>query len=328
MYSISGTEYSELFSRSFTDSFEVTESSGKLPEKFACHSSALKHANFDILHFRGDFQDDIRIRQFQNPTHVSLHFQLNGYSDASISGFPNNIPMAKGEFNLMNCINPDSTFTFPKQRQYEYICIGLKPSFFQNLLRACGNEYAHLLKRNMGEQSFSLFSTNQQINQWLRSNLRLLVQSPVPQSLLSPYLQAKIAEITILALASGNHTAKQEVLNSGDKEKLYAVKNFLSASFLNDLSLSGIARQFMLNEFKLKKGFREMFGITVFGHVCKLRMEHAYYLLCHTDLPIGEVAAIVGYHSDAAFIRAFRQVFGSSPGQLFRSAKHSPSIEK
>ncbi|WP_259065229.1 helix-turn-helix transcriptional regulator [Mucilaginibacter sp. X4EP1] len=320
MYSINGTEYTELFRREFTDSFVATESSGKLLNKFACHSSVLKHSNFDVLHFRANFLDDIRIHRFQSATHVSLHFQLNGRSDARISGFPADVPMAKGEFNVMNCVQPESTFTFPKQQQYEYICIGLKPSFFQDLLLSCGNEYAHLFKNDIDKQSFSLFAGNRQINQWLRSNLGLLVQSPVPQGLLLPYLQAKISELTILALASGNPVNEQQILNAADKEKLYAVKNYLSASFLANLSLTGIAQQFAINEFKLKKGFREMFGTTVFGYLCKLRMEHAYYLVCQTDLPIGEVAAIVSYHSDAAFIRAFRQTFGSSPGQLSKRA--------
>ncbi len=63
-----------------------------------------------------------------------------------------------------------------------------------------------------------------------------------------------------------------------------------------------------------------MFGTTVFSYIHKLRMEHAYYLACHADYSIGEIAAITGYQSDAAFIRAFKQAFNCSPGNLSKRA--------
>jgi len=320
MYALKGAEYSELFRRSFSDSFMVSESSGRLPDKFSCHSSALKYRDFDILHFRGSFQDDIVVRHSGSPTHVSLHFQLNGRSDASISGFAANLPMAKGQFNLMNCVHPDSTFTFPKQQGYEYVCIGLKPTFFQTLLGTCGEGYEHLFKLSVEEKCFSLFQTNKPIGAWLKSNVNALFQAPIPQNLMSSYIQAKVTELTVLTLASGDKFTESELFSAADKDKLYAVKNHLSACFLGDLNLAGIAKQFLLNEFKLKKGFRNMFGITVFGYIFKLRMEHARYLVCHSDLSVGEVALIVGYHSDAAFIRAFKQTFGVSPGQMAKSS--------
>jgi AraC family transcriptional activator of pyochelin receptor len=318
MYMLDGGDYSELFKRNFSSSLIATSQSAKLVNKFGGQSWSLKHECFDILHFRGHFEDDVRIRQSESPSHVSLHFQLKGHSNACISGFSRGVPMAKGEYNILNCGNPDSTYTFPKQNQYEYICVGLKQSFFSELLAEFGDEFANFVDLLANKRSFSVFQQNLKMNQWMLSNLKFLIEPSIPHNLLSSYLKAKIVETTVLMLSSDKQIGRAEVLRSDDKDKLHAAKLFLSANFLEDIHLSGVANQFMLNEFKLKKGFKELFGTTVFTYILKLRMDYAHYLVYNTDFSVGEIATIVGYRSDAAFIRAFRCEFGTSPGRSAR----------
>jgi AraC family transcriptional regulator, activator of mtrCDE len=64
--------------------------------------------------------------------------------------------------------------------------------------------------------------------------------------------------------------------------------------------------------------FRDVSGMTVFEFVTRVRMAMACDLLRHTRRSAGEIAVTVGYQSEAAFGRAFRQHVGALPGQYRR----------
>jgi AraC-like DNA-binding protein len=52
----------------------------------------------------------------------------------------------------------------------------------------------------------------------------------------------------------------------------------------------------------------------------ELRLELARRKLATSGLPLGEIAAEIGYQSESAFSRAFRRRFGFPPGEARASA--------
>jgi AraC family transcriptional regulator, transcriptional activator of the genes for pyochelin and ferripyochelin receptors len=83
----------------------------------------------------------------------------------------------------------------------------------------------------------------------------------------------------------------------------------------NPPSLLELAKLVGLNDYKLKSGFRHVFGTTVFGYLHQQRMQQAYRLLTTSDLTVTEVANQVGYTSLSAFSTAFKKFFGISPSR-------------
>lgn len=102
-----------------------------------------------------------------------------------------------------------------------------------------------------------------------------------------------------------------------DAERLQAVKDYLRTEFLCPrLSLDLLCRRFGLNEFKLKKGFKQLFGNTVFGFVQELKMKAARRMLVEERLNVNEVADHLGYSSPNHFSAAFKKMYGYSPARL------------
>lgn len=60
-------------------------------------------------------------------------------------------------------------------------------------------------------------------------------------------------------------------------------------------SLVDLAHQAGTNEFILKKGFKELFGTTVFGFWNDAKMEQAKLLLTEQSMNVGEVSHYIGY---------------------------------
>jgi len=72
------------------------------------------------------------------------------------------------------------------------------------------------------------------------------------------------------------------------------------------------------NEFTLKKGFKEVFGTTVFGFWNELKMQESKNLLLEHKLTVAEVSEKIGYKNPQHFSTAFKQYFGISPSRLKR----------
>ena len=102
-------------------------------------------------------------------------------------------------------------------------------------------------------------------------------------------------------------------LNAGDIEKLRRVQELLIKHPDTAISLKNLAREMAMNEFKLKHGFKRLFGTPVFKFFFEERMKTARYLLGETDKPIGEIAGLVGYKNVASFSAAFKKRFGYPP---------------
>ncbi|WP_445003093.1 helix-turn-helix domain-containing protein [Halomonas mongoliensis] len=59
--------------------------------------------------------------------------------------------------------------------------------------------------------------------------------------------------------------------------------------------------------------FREVIGVTPQAFVQERRLRHARSLVCHSQLSLGQVAALVGFRDQASFSRAYRRRFGRPP---------------
>jgi len=106
---------------------------------------------------------------------------------------------------------------------------------------------------------------------------------------------------------------------------LHAVRAFLDTHYAEPPSLRALARLFGTNDFKLKKGFRALFGTTVFGYVAARRLTVAHQLLTLPDESVQDVAARVGFTNPAHFATAFRRRFGLPPSHRRRAYQSLPA---
>lgn len=135
------------------------------------------------------------------------------------------------------------------------------------------------------------------------------------------YLESKALELLILWLTQASNldkTPKSCTLSPSDIDCLYQAKDFLTCNLRKPPSLLELARQVGLNDRKLKQGFRQLFGTTVFGYLHNYRMQQAQQLLIAGQMNVKETARLVGYASQSSFNAAFKKTFGVNPKALHR----------
>ena len=104
--------------------------------------------------------------------------------------------------------------------------------------------------------------------------------------------------------------------NEEDREKIISARNILLQHISDPITIKALSRKAGINECYLKKGFKEMFGTTIFDFFQSQRMEHAKYLLYEKGLSVTDVSALLGYSSISHFSTAFKKHTGIKPCEL------------
>lgn len=104
--------------------------------------------------------------------------------------------------------------------------------------------------------------------------------------------------------------------NEEDRAKIALAREVLLQHICDPLTIRELSRKAAINECYLKKGFKEMYGATVFDFFQNQRMEHAKFLLYEKGLTVTEVSAMLGYSSISHFSTAFKKHTGLKPCEL------------
>ena len=93
----------------------------------------------------------------------------------------------------------------------------------------------------------------------------------------------------------------------------------LHADPARDWTLADLAARCGLARSRFAERFTELVGVPPMTYLARWRMQLASDLLTRTDLRVGEIAASVGYASEAAFTRAFRAATQRTPAAWRRA---------
>ncbi len=104
--------------------------------------------------------------------------------------------------------------------------------------------------------------------------------------------------------------------NEADREKIAKAREILLQHISDPLTIKALSRKVAINECYLKKGFKEMYGTTIFDFFQSQRMEHAKYLLYEKRLSVTDVSSLLGYSSISHFSTAFKKHTGLKPCEL------------
>ncbi len=93
----------------------------------------------------------------------------------------------------------------------------------------------------------------------------------------------------------------------------HRLKAYLEANYPSELTLEELSRKFGYSENHLNRVFRATYGVTPHRYLSGVRIARAHWLLTNSDVPVMQVAEMVGYADPSAFYRSFVRTYGISP---------------
>lgn len=158
---------------------------------------------------------------------------------------------------------------------------------------------------------------------WLEESIRYALASAQAPSAGTGLLASKVAEVLFTETLSGYleslpPSQRGGLAGWGDAQVGHSLA-LLHAEPSRDWSVAALAQQVHMSRTAFALRFAELVGSPPMQYLKRLRLQRAAELLRSDGLSIGRVAEQVGYDSETAFNRAFKQVYGRSPGQWRRT---------
>ena len=257
--------------------------------------------------------EDIAIDFRCSPGTMQTHVALKNDSHYFISGI-GELFLAEGQFNMIDSAKLEGTLFLEKGKEYRTVHLIFSSQFLDKLMPAF--QYLEEWLASDSPQPRLLFK----VHPWLSEQLKKVINSLLNCTCISDerrqfYREIKAMEFFCLALNNGSGAVTQAVrLTRRNIELIHASKHIMDNNFDQHITIASIAKQTGMNEFKLKAGFKQLFGISMFEYLMKTRMQTAKDLLLETDKPIKEIAVLTGYATKQSFLNAFKRYFHDTPG--------------
>lgn len=240
-----------------------------------------------------------------------MNFAL--YGDLAVKSNAEEIELnlQKGRYHTFYCsaLNTDLMVNGPA----EVFTICLTQRFIRKLL---GKQVMSFNFEGGGPEPFTLVTTDEYYDGRFKVLIQEMIQAGQPDYIRRIFLEGKILELLSMQLERlENKQLSPGNFSKEDISRLEEAKNLVAQNLQTPCSLIELARKTGLNDFKLKKGFKELFGHTVFGYLSELRMNSAYQLL-KEGKTVSEVSEMVGYKNAHHFTSAFKKRYNFLPSRV------------
>ena len=244
-------------------------------------------------------------------TYIQFHFCLRGEVEFVFNNGNYRLKISENRYLIL--YNPKQALPLNINLKANSILITALISIerFHNLFSQDGHKIDFLSGENSTQKYYKeddisntmLFALNQML---------LYRTSSITKDL---YLKSKIYEIFSLIFDNKNLDIDQcpFIMNDDQLKKIRHAKDIIINRYMDPPTLIDLSKEINLSLRKLKQGFKETYGRTVFKYLFEYKMELALKLLKDGENNVNEVSFKLGYSNASHFIYAFKSRFGITP---------------
>ena len=273
---------------------------------------------FYILKFQNETSDKQVVEREVDTSFIQFHFNVKGESVFLFNEGRYELPLAEEKSLIL--YNPQRNLPLnlvlgPKSWLISLV-ISIKK--FHALFSEEANYISFLSTENKDKKYYkdSPISPSMAIvlNQVMNFNL-----TPTIKSL---YFKAKAYELLSLYFNRAEDANVEQCPFLSDEEnilKIRRAKDIVIARMAEPPSLQELSDEINLSLKKLKEGFKQIYGDSVYSFLFDYKMEYARKLLDTGEYNVNEVGLKVGYSTASHFIAAFKKKFGTTPKKYLMS---------
>lgn len=268
----------------------------------------------DIIFIKteNDTSETVELKKDINQNFIQFHFNINGLSHFLFNEGNYKLPL-NGErmlllYNPQNVL-PLHQITAPKS---QIISLLISIQKFHSLF---SNEAGHIDFLRL-ENKDKKYYNEDGISPAMMVVLHQMLHANFQKNLQPLYMKAKVYELLALYFNRSNEADIEQCPFLADEEsisKIHKAKEIVISRIAEPPSLQELANEIGLNIKKLKEGFKQIYGDSVYAFLFDYKMEVARKMLESKDMNINEVSIKVGYSTPSHFIAAFKKKYGITP---------------
>jgi AraC-like DNA-binding protein len=294
------------------------------PEEISYHRGrdrnlfqACRYDNFSlVVGERRSCTDDVDYTKLDG--YIKINFWLGGRHTTVLDGFGQHEHDRPDLFIVSTPQDAIKVDLYNQDTLVSAVALCVLPEFFPTHMGLSVDELPEPLRAIAAPDERPFAFCRFPLTQELAGAARAVLSVPFTIRRDPVYAQAKCVELMCLlihVLARNQDPRASETLASRHERRLYEAREMLGRRYSEPLTLEQIAKEVGLNRLALSSGFRQLFGLSVYDHLQKQRMQRAYELLQDAQNTVSSVAQAVGFSHPSNFSTAFHAYFGCTPRQ-------------
>ena len=273
---------------------------------------------FFILMYKNDDTETQSVVKDVDSDFIQFHFCIKGASQFVFS---------EGRYTL-NILEENSLLLYNPQRDLP-INLKIEPNSWMVSVLISIKKFHGLFSQEAGYITF-LSGDNKDkkyykdgvISPSMAIVLNQLINFNLNRSIKNLYFKGKAYELLSLYF-NRNEDANVEqcpfLVDETNVIKIRKAKDIIISRMAEPPSLQELADEIGLNIKKLKEGFKQIYGDSVFSFLFDYKMEFSRKLLEAGNDNVNEVGLKVGYSTSSHFIAAFKKKYGTTPKKYVMS---------
>ena len=273
---------------------------------------------FYLLKYQNEQKQPVKVLRNINSNFIQFHFAGKGEGRFFFNNGSYKIPLL--EENSLLLYNPkrDLPIDLELQPGSWVISIVISIKKFHALFSEEAGYISFLNLENRDKQYYK----DSPLSPGMMIVLNQVVNYNVVSTIRNLYYKGKCYELLSLYFNRSEEPNIEQCPFLSDEEnvmKIRKAKDIIIANMAEPPSLQELSREIGLSLKKLKEGFKQIYGDSVFSFLFDYKMEYARKLLDTGEYNVNEVGLKVGYSTSSHFISAFRKKFGTTPKKYLMS---------
>jgi AraC-like DNA-binding protein len=207
--------------------------------------------------------------------------------------------------------NIDSEILFSGPILFRQIVVAVEVAYLKNLLNKDSENKILAAITTSG----SRFLFEEPIPSSIHKIALEMLEANVPDVLSNIYFKAKTEELIYYLFAAllRRDTTSIAALNTNDIQTVYGIRDSMLAQLTIPPDLDKLAAKANFSKSKLKRLFKQIFGVSIFRYYQSFRMQEAARLLKQHQFSVSEVGYQMGFSNLSHFTRIFEAYVGVKP---------------
>lgn len=273
---------------------------------------------FYLIRFQNDTQEHLEFQRNTNADLIQFHFSLKGSAKYIFSQGNYSIDLLEEKSLLL--YNPQKALPVNLSISPQSWVIILLISI-SKLHKLFSNETEHIPFLSDENQERKYYS-EENINPSMAIVLNQIFHYNLNTSIKNLYYKGKGYELLSLYFNRAEDQSRENCPFLADEEnvlKIKRAKELIIQHMAEPPGLPELAEKVGIPLKRLKSGFKQIYGDSVYGFLFDYKMEYARKMLDTGSYNVNEVGLKIGYSTSSHFIAAFKKKFGTTPKKYLMS---------
>ena len=271
-----------------------------------------------VLKISNDLDNNRYFNYDIDKNHIQFHFCLKGSCKFLFNNSSYSFPVENGSSIML--YNPQQELPINASLDSGSLVLSVLISIkkFHGLFSKQADQISFLNQENIGNK----FYKEKKMGPMISVVLNQMIQQSLHESTYKLYLRAKVFELMSLYFNKDKEMDIEQcpfLVDDKNIKKIRLAKEIIISRMIEPPTLNELANEVEISLKKLKQGFKQVYGASVYVFLLDYKMQVSKRLLSSGNYNVNEVALRVGYSTATHFINAFKKKFGTTPKKYLMS---------